>query len=123
MNALSQAHRAYSAASAPIRTTRGTEYEAIARITTRIRSASAKGPLGFAALVEALTDNRRLWTIFALDVADAKNALPAGLRARILYLAEFTNHHTSKVLARQASVDPLLEVNTAILRGLRGGTQ
>lgn len=122
MNALSQAHRAYSAASAPTRTTRGTEYEAIARITTRIRSADAKGSAGFAALAEALSDNRKLWTIFAIDVADKGNPLPAELRARILYLAEFTNHHTSKVLARQASIDPLLEINTAILRGLRGGT-
>ncbi|MDU9003087.1 flagellar biosynthesis regulator FlaF [Sedimentitalea todarodis] len=123
MNALSQAHRAYSAASAPTRTTRGTEYEAIARITTRIRSADAEGAGGFAALAEALSDNRKLWTIFAIDVADKANPLPADLRARILYLAEFTNHHTSKVLARQATIEPLLEINTAILRGLRGGTQ
>lgn len=123
MNALSQAHRAYSAASAPTRTTRGTEYEAIARITKRIRSAEAKGANGFAALAEALSDNRKLWTIFAIDVADKGNPLPADLRARILYLAEFTNHHTSKVLARQASIEPLLEINTAVLRGLRGGTQ
>ncbi len=122
MNALSQAHRAYSAASAPTRTTRGTEYEAIARITTRIRAAEAKGTAGFAALAEALNDNRKIWTIFAIDVADKGNALPSELKARILYLAEFTNHHTSKVLARQANSEPLLEINTAILRGLRGGT-
>lgn len=122
MNALSQAHRAYSAASAPTRTTRGTEYEAIARITTRIRTAEAKGAPGFAALADALSDNRKLWTIFAIDVADKGNALPPELKARILYLAEFTNHHTSKVLARQATSEPLLEINTAILRGLRGGT-
>ncbi|MEY8828105.1 flagellar biosynthesis regulator FlaF [Sedimentitalea sp. XS_ASV28] len=122
MNALSQAHRAYSAASAPTRTTRGTEYEAIARITTRIRAAEAKGTAGFAALAEALNDNRKIWTIFAIDVADKGNALPSELKARILYLAEFTNQHTSKVLARQANSEPLLEINTAILRGLRGGT-
>lgn len=121
MNALSQAQRAYSAASAPTRTTRGTEYEAVARITTRIRTAGDKGPSGFAALAQALHDNRKLWGIFAIDVADANNPLPKELKAQVLYLAEFTHHHTSKVLARQASIDPLLEVNTAILRGLRGG--
>lgn len=119
MNALSQAQRAYSAASAPTRTARGTEYEAVARITTRIQSAYDKGPSGFAALAQALHDNRKLWGIFAVDVADAGNPLPSELKAQVLYLAEFTHNHTSKVLARQASIDPLLEVNTAILRGLR----
>ncbi|MFD3191735.1 flagellar biosynthesis regulator FlaF [Sedimentitalea sp. HM32M-2] len=121
MNALSQAHRAYSAVSAPTRTARGTEYEAVARITTRIRSAYEKGPAGFPALAAALHDNRKLWNIFATDVADAGNPLPKDLKARLFYLAEFTNQHTSKVLARQASIQPLLEINTAILRGLRSG--
>ncbi len=121
MNALSQAHRAYASASAPTRTARGLEYEAVARITTRIRSAAAMGPNGFSALAEALYDNRKLWSIFAIDVADSGNPFPKELKARLIYLAEFTNHHTSKVLARQATVDPLLEVNTAILRGLRSG--
>ncbi len=122
MNALSQAHRAYSAAAAPTRTTRGTEYEAVARITTRMKSAYEKGPAGFAALAEALHDNRKLWTVFLTDIADSNNPLPSDLKARLLYLAEFTNHHTSKVLARTASIDALLEVNTSIMRGLRSGT-
>ncbi|SFT96306.1 flagellar protein FlaF [Sedimentitalea nanhaiensis] len=77
------------------------------------------GPAGFTSLAEALHDNRKLWNIFAIDVADPGNSLPKDLKARLFYLAEFTNHHTSKVLARQASVEPLLEVNTAIMRGLR----
>lgn len=121
MNALSQAQRAYSAASAPTRTARGIEYEAVARITARIRSAHQEGPSGFSALAEALHANRKLWNIFATDVADPGNPLPKDLKARLFYLAEFTSHHTSKVLARKATAEPLLEVNTAILRGLRGG--
>ena len=123
MNALSQAHRAYSAASAPTRTARGTEYEAVARITMRIRAAYDKGPDGFVALAEALHDNRKLWGIFATDVADAGNPLPNDLKARLFYLAEFTNQHTSKVLAREESVEPLIDINTAILRGLRSGAK
>jgi len=121
VNATIQAHRAYSAVSAPTRTPRGTEYEVIARITHRIRSANAKGAGGFVSLVEALYDNRKLWNIFAVDVADPKNPLPQELKARIFYLAEFTSFHTSKVLAREADVEPLLDINTAILHGLRSG--
>ncbi|MHA6264168.1 flagellar biosynthesis regulator FlaF [Arenibacterium sp. CAU 1754] len=121
MNALSQAQRAYSAVSAPTRTARSTEYEAVARITHQMQSADAKGSAGFTALVEALHANKKLWRIFAIDVADAANPLPKDLKARIFYLAEFTQQHTSKVLARRESVAPLLEINTAILRGLRSG--
>ncbi len=121
MNAISQAQRAYSTASTPTRTVKDTEYDAVARITSRIRSSHAKGPAGFTALAEALHDNRKLWSIFAADVADIGNTLPTDLKARLFYLAEFTHHHTSKVLAREASVEPLLEINTAILRGLRSG--
>jgi flagellar protein FlaF len=121
VNALSQAQRAYSAASTPTRTPRGTEYEAVAQITHRIRSADARGAEGFSDLAAALHENRKLWNIFAIDVAEPSNPLPKELKARLFYLAEFTNHHTGKVLARTDSVEPLLEVNTAILRGLRNG--
>ena len=121
MNAHSQALRAYSAASAPTRTSRNLEYEAVAQITHRLQSADKKGAEGFAQLVEALYDNKKLWGIFAVDVADAANQLPKDLKARLFYLAEFTQQHTTKVLARQATVAPLLEINNSILRGLRSG--
>lgn len=121
MNALSQAQRAYAAAAAPTRTPRGMEYQAVARITRKLQDAADKGPSGFTALVEALHQNRKLWLIFAQDVSGKGNALPEELKARIFYLAEFTRNHTSKVLARTADVQPLLDVNKAILCGLRGG--
>ncbi len=121
MNAQSQAQHAYSAASAPTRTSRSTEYDAVARITHRLRSEALKGAAGFPDLVKALHDNKKLWNIFAVDVADTDNRLPRDLKAQIFYLAEFTSQHTSKVLARRANVAPLLEINTAILHGLRSG--
>ena len=121
MNAQSQAQRAYSAASATTRTPRNMEYDAVARITHRLRSEALKGAEGFPGLVRALYDNKRLWNIFAVDVADGDNQLPRALRAQIFYLAEFTSQHTTKVLARKADVAPLLEINTAILNGLQSG--
>ncbi len=93
----------------------------MARITRRMQSAEALGVAGFGTLAEALLDNRRLWNIFAVEVANTENPLPQALRANLFYLFEFTNHHTSRVLSRQADVTPLIEVNTAIMRGLRMG--
>lgn len=121
MNAAIDAQKGYSAATRSIRTPRSIEYQVLAGITHRIREAAVKNGKGFVELVEALTDNRRLWAIFAADVAEEGNNLPDELKARIFYLSEFTFQHTSKVLARKEDVRPLLDINTAILRGLRTG--
>ncbi|WP_158965698.1 flagellar biosynthesis regulator FlaF [Chachezhania sediminis] len=120
MNAQNLAQRGYTKAAASTRTPRGIEYEALARITHRLRQADAQGSNNFPKLAQALHDNGKLWDLFAIDVADPGNNLPADLRARIFYLAEFTREHTSKVLARKANITPLLDINTAIMRGLRG---
>jgi flagellar protein FlaF len=115
------AQAAYSQDSAPIRTIRGTEYEIFARVTHRMRLAAAQGKTGFAALAEAIHNNRRLWTLLAADVADSENGLPRDLRARIFYLAEFTQDYSGKVLSKGASIAPLVEINAAMMRGLRSG--
>ena len=121
MNALRHAKQAYSAAKAPTRTPKNLEYDAIARITHRLVAADGKGPDGFNTLVAALTDNRKLWTILMADIASPANKLPQELKEHLVYLTEFTNQHTSKVLARKADVRPLVDINTAIMRGLRSG--
>lgn len=120
MNAHAQARTAYSQHGTPIRTLRGSEYEIFARVTHALRAAAMQGRPGFAALARAIHDNRRLWTVLASDVADGQNALPEDLKARIFYLAEFTARHSGKVLNENASVAPLIEINTLIMRGLRG---
>ncbi|WP_342212764.1 flagellar biosynthesis regulator FlaF [Pukyongiella litopenaei] len=113
--------QAYSSAATPTRTERDREYEAVAKITHRLRAEADRTPVDFPALAEALHDNKKLWQIFATDVSDAANPLPQDLKARIFYLAEFTHQHTSEVLARRGDVAPLLDINTAVMRGLRGG--
>jgi flagellar protein FlaF len=119
VNATLKAQQAYRHDAQAIRTDRSVEYDAIARITHALKTAAQADKTQFSELATAIHDNRRLWTILATDVADAHNALPDTLRARILYLAEFTRHHSSKVLTDGASAMPLVEVNTAILKGLR----
>ena len=116
------AKTAYTANQAPIRTPRGTEYEAFARITHRLKTASAD-TAPFPEFAAALHSNRQLWTLLAADVAERDNALPAELRARIFYLAEFTAQHTSKVLRGTDTADVLVDVNTAVMRGLRQATE
>lgn len=120
MNAQTQALRAYAQNARTTQTPRGMEYELIAKVTHRIKSAAEAGPMAYPKLVEALSDNQRLWTALAVDVADSRNELPQDLRARIFYLAEFVQQQTSKVLTRKGRITPLLEINAAILKGLSG---
>lgn len=117
MNAMNLAQRAYAPTTAPTKSNRSMEYEVIAKITYRLKKAIEADELG--PLLDALHENRKLWRMLAVNVADPGNLLPDDLRARIFYLSEFTNQHTTKVIRKTASAVPLLEVNTAILRGLR----
>ncbi|MFD0859995.1 flagellar biosynthesis regulator FlaF [Roseovarius aquimarinus] len=119
MNAILKAQNAYGLSSRPIRTARGTEYDAVARITQRLKAAADARPVDMRALAGAIDENRELWALFAIEVADPGNPLPQDLRARLFYLSEFTTAHSRKVLARQASADALIEINTAVMRGLR----
>ncbi len=119
MTAMNMAKTAYAANQNTIRTPRGIEYEAFARITHRLKTSAEKGPSGFSQLAQAVHDNRRLWTLLAADVAAEGNGLPADLRARIFYLYEFTNLHSRKVLQDPSEAEVLVEINTTIMRGLR----
>ncbi|MBA84300.1 flagellar biosynthesis regulator FlaF [Thalassovita sp. S70] len=117
MNAFNTAQRAYAQTAGPIRTPRGLEYEAFARITHRLKRASDSGSA--TALAAAVHLNRQLWTLLATDVADEANALPNDLRARIFYLSEFTAQYSRKVLRRTSDIQPLVDINTAMMRGLK----
>ena len=121
MNAQTMARMAYAQSAAPTRSERGTEYEIFVRATRALKAAEARGKAGFKDLAQAIYENRRLWTTLAIDVADQGNTLPGDLRARIFYLAEFVDQHSSNVLAQKADTGVLLEINAAIMRGLRQG--
>lgn len=121
MNAMNLALAAYSTSAAPARTPRTTEYEAFARITRLMQSANSAASNPFADRARAIHENRRLWNILATDVASEGNTLPRELRAQIFYLAEFTDLHSRKVLKQNADLQPLIDINTAIMRGLRNG--
>jgi flagellar protein FlaF len=114
------ARAAYASPAAPIRTPRDIEYDALARVTCRLKQAASLGDGSYSALAEALHDNRLLWTALAADVAGDDNGLPRELRARLFYLAEFAVAHGRKVLGGAADPQVLIDINTAVMRGLRG---
>lgn len=119
MISTSLAQTAYAAAATPVRTQRGTEYAAFQTVTARLNQARrADAPMTERAAV--LHENRKLWTILASDLADSDNGLPQSLRAQLFYLAEFSILQSRKALSEAAALGALVEINTAVMRGLSG---
>ena len=114
MYASQLAKTAYAPGTASFKPAKDVEYDAFAKITGAMKRATSMPEKA-----AALHKNRQLWTVLAIDVTDPGNALPAPLRAQILSLAQFTNQHTSKVLAGTDEIDALIDINTSIMRGLR----
>lgn len=107
-----------------VRSPRETEYDIIARVTQQLGKANEdwdKTSRPSRALLEALHLNERLWSTLANDVALEENGLPATLRAKLFYLYRFTQHHSERVRKNEGEVGVLIDINTAVLRGLRGG--
>lgn len=122
MNAADLARTAYTRTSASIGSPRSLEYDTLAKITRRL--AAAAEPAGdYPALVTALHDNRKFWSLIAASVADDDNALPEGLRAQLFWLAEFTRAESVKCLRGEGEVAALIDVNTAVMKGLDGDTE
>ena len=120
MNTMVQARSAYTDPNHSVRTPRGIEYQAFANATRRLSAAQRDEKTPFSDLAQAVYANERLWITLAADLAKDDNMLPSQLRAQLFYLAEFTGQHSRKVLRKEADLQILIDINTAIMRGLRG---
>lgn len=116
------ARAAYARPEAPHRDFRALEYDLLARATKALSLSRSEGA-SYAKLLAALDENQRLWSTLAADVAEPENGLPQKLRAQLFYLYEFTSQHSRAVRDKAASVEVLIDINTAVMRGLRGQGQ
>jgi flagellar protein FlaF len=117
----SHARTAYAAA--PIRTSRSDEYAVFALVTQRLTAVDAADRAAFPRLAQAVVDNQRLWATLAEDLMHEQNSLPVALRAQLVSLAEFVRRHSMAVLGGNASIQALVDINTAIMKGLRGDVE
>lgn len=119
MSPHAQARTAYN--SAPVvQTPRDVEYMLFARVTSGLRAIDETDPAAFPKLAAALIDNQRLWSMLESDLSDDGNKLDLKLRANLVSLARFVVRHTNAVLGGKASIEPLIDINMMIMKGLRG---
>lgn len=67
-----------------------------------------------------LSDNLKLWDLLTIDLAQAENPMDKTLAAQLIGLAKFVRVHTIALYRGEGSVDVLVDINTAILKGLLG---
>ncbi len=123
MSAAAFAAAAYASPRDAALTPRQAEYRLFARVNHRISAALAAHDAGeadgFVRLLQALEDNRRLWTALAVDLASDGNRLPETLRAGLLSLAGFAEREIGRVRAGDADGRALVEINESVMKGLR----
>ena len=115
---MSNTQHGYGAAATMMRPARDVEYDAFSRVTGMLRQADPQGR-GTEAIA-AVAKNNELWTILSADLMSPGNALPDEVKAGLLSLAGFSIRHGHAVMAGKATTDALIEVNTSIMKGLRG---
>lgn len=71
-------------------------------------------------LDEALSMNRRLWTILTGNINDADNPLPVAIKQNVANLAYFIFKRTIEILAnpKPESLEIIININLNIARGL-----
>jgi flagellar protein FlaF len=110
--------QAYQKAQRSAESPRDTEYRLFAQVTQALIEANKARRSNIPKLVDALDWNRRLWSALAVDCAAAGNKHPDALRAQIISLSLWVSRFSSEAAGTGASLDPLIDVNKAIMAGL-----
>lgn len=111
--------KAYQRAATQADTPRDLEYRAFGQVTAGlVKVREEKAPL--AAVAEAIDANRRLWNLLSADCAMPGNQLPLALRGQIISLALWVARYSGEVLRDGADLEPLIDINRAMMEGLAG---
>ena len=112
--------QAYQRAAQRAETPRETEYRLFGQVTRALMEAAEADPSDFKTRIEALDWNRRVWSTLATDCATPENSLPLPVRAQIISISIWVSRHTSAVMRREETIEPLIDVNKIIMQGLSG---
>lgn len=113
---------AYQRVAKVTETTRQTEYRLLGDVCRELTAAAADTSAP-GRRREALDWNRRVWTLFMIDCGQVENTLPIALRAKIVSLGLWVSRYTEEAMWSDLGVQPLIDVNTSMMKGLMGNPQ
>ena len=96
---------------------RGTEIAAFSRVNRELATATDA-----AQRIRAIGRNHELWSLLIKDLAQSGNRLPDDLRNSLIQLAAWSMRYSIQANLMGLSVQPLIDVNTNILEGLKAQT-
>ncbi len=111
----------YGVSDTVTRSERSIEYQAFAKVTSALTVHERKADDDYAALADAVHQNRKLWNILARDVLSDDNELPLELRANIFSISQFVMRHSALVLNGSGDIKTLIDLNKTMMRGLNKG--
>jgi len=109
--------KAYQRAATQAENPRELEYRAFGHVTAQLVRVKDERPPP-AEVAEALEANRKLWSVLQADCSVPENTLPLALRGQIISLALWVSRYSSDVIRSGAEVDPLIDINRAMMEGL-----
>jgi len=100
---------------------REAEYRLFGQVTGALISAQREKRTG-GPLAEVVEWNRKIWRTLAADCLNDGNKLPDGLRANIVSLSLFVTRYSKEVVRNGATIEPLIDINRNIMKGLQGNS-
>ena len=118
---MSQAANAYAKAAQTAQSPREIEATVLMRAATRLQTIRDDWNTKRPELDEALSFNRKLWTVLVSSVTDAANPLPTPIKENVANLGLFVFKHTVSLMSAPAPdrLAVLITINREIAAGLR----
>jgi len=98
------------------------EASLLIKAAARLQSVRDEPDASREALDEAITYNRKLWTILATSATRSDNPLPAAIKNNVANLAVFIFSHSMRILSEPTPdrISTLINISANIAAGLRG---
>ena len=119
---MSQAANAYAKAAHTAQSPREIEATVLMKAATRLQIIRDDWSAKSRELDDALTFNRKLWTVLVTSVTDAANPLPTPIKENVANLGLFVFNHTLSLMsdAKPERLGILININRELAAGLRG---
>lgn len=116
-----QGAQAYQQTARQTASPRDLEANLLARLAARLQQIRDNWPVSPSELNEALTKNRKVWSIFVASVTKDDSPLPAPLRENIANLGIFVMGQTVEIMGapNPQKLDALININRQVAAGLR----
>ena len=118
---LQEANAAYQKTTQVAAEPRELEASLLLKAAAKLQATKDKWESDSSGLDEALTYNRKLWTVFVASVTRSENPLPRALKENVANLGIFIFNHTLKIQARPGpeKLGILISINRNLAEGLR----